>query len=1202
MMNLKRLVLECCFLFSISFLSSQEQDFKQIVPAEPNVASLMKFVQTPVNTYTGIPNISLPLCQVSQDGVNVPITLNYHAGGIKVPEESGNTGLGWSLFAGGSISRVVDDKDDLEFGRGFMPTAPKVSGLFRPRTGVNYIQSDGECRFPYDGGMRRYVKPSLTSDRQTDWVPDVFQFNFNGYSGSFVLKRDKTVHFLKKTELKINLLTDDTFVAITPEGTKYFFENKVITSSNQTAASYQYISSWNLTRILTINKKTIDFFYDRKESMILIPSFTQYLFWVRDLTFNRSAGIYPNNTDLDGKRISPNRRISGEYLSKIKTSNAVVNFSYSASGERQDISSGYFLKRIDVKQLVNGVESVPTVKTIDFEYSYFGTTSKSGITIENGDYAGHIPDPIHHSDYRLRLRLDAITENNEKTHSFDYYDTNIPRKTSLSQDHWGFYNGVVNRRSFIPVNDRFGLKLFPDYDNYQPDRKSSLKYAKVFSLNKITYPTGGYTEYDYELHTFNADKGEPNNELIRETITVKSSTFPRENSGLVIEEFTLDREKSVDLAYSFYMANWPRKYMKTSNGSYTHPPTEAVNGYIEIRDANGNLVNFTRQALNNETLEYPSAPNSPAHYLFSDNLVFPAGTYTVRVNFNQSEEILGESKLVLSYDKIVVSETELYSQGAGLRIRSIKSYDHDDNELLNRRYAYHYSVGTKKYSHGNLRNFPEYRTVGNLYHPTNSKYATAFSYNCTGGDLSIFSINAVYGIARVGSAADPACVVFPVPVEVYSSSSTSLYQDQGSYVGYDEVTVIDMNKSGRVVNGKQVFKYHPFNRWPTPRNWKNSLIYSYEFPRILDPEIGLLRSLETYAFINFSRYELIKKTEMSYKINGIPIEDYGFQDLESNTDFVLGAHKMGISTALQYDCDPARFYIQLHPYYSHLVQKTKETETIFDTEDHTSKIVIDTDYYYNDLYPTLLARTVATNSDGKTVETRLKYPDDVVSRTALGHNALTNEEFNALSRLKTDGVECRVGEVVQQEQIIGGATMTTRKGFKTWNNILTLQKNQLVAKNSSAMETRLLFHNYDAYGNPLETSKANGTSTYYIWGYGDSYPIAKIDNFTTAQAATISSLMATAKEKSNMDDDRTIGYGGKEGALRRALMNIRNHTALSNAMVTTYTYDPIIGVTSITDPKGYTMYYSYDSLNRLEFVKDSEGNLLKENQYHYKNQ
>lgn len=95
-----------------------------------------------------------------------------------------------------------------------------------------------------------------------------------------------------------------------------------------------------------------------------------------------------------------------------------------------------------------------------------------------------------------------------------------------------------------------------------------------------------------------------------------------------------------------------------------------------------------------------------------------------------------------------------------------------------------------------------------------------------------------------------------------------------------------------------------------------------------------------------------------------------------------------------------------------------------------------------------------------------------------------------------------------------------------------------------------------------------------------------------------------------MDNDRTIdlrdgngnisSYEGNEGSLRQVLNGLR--ASLPGAMVTTYTHDPMIGVTSMTDPKGYTVYYEYDVFDRLKQVKDADGKILSENQYHYKGQ
>ena len=84
-------------------------------------------------------------------------------------------------------------------------------------------------------------------------------------------------------------------------------------------------------------------------------------------------------------------------------------------------------------------------------------------------------------------------------------------------------------------------------------------------------------------------------------------------------------------------------------------------------------------------------------------------------------------------------------------------------------------------------------------------------------------------------------------------------------------------------------------------------------------------------------------------------------------------------------------------------------------------------------------------------------------------------------------------------------------------------------------------------------------------------------------------------------DIRSASDTGTEALLRARLEQLREHPDLSGALVTTYTYDPLVGMTSMTDPRGYTTTYHYDDLNRLEYVKDPYGNLYTKNEYNYRN-
>jgi YD repeat-containing protein len=77
----------------------------------------------------------------------------------------------------------------------------------------------------------------------------------------------------------------------------------------------------------------------------------------------------------------------------------------------------------------------------------------------------------------------------------------------------------------------------------------------------------------------------------------------------------------------------------------------------------------------------------------------------------------------------------------------------------------------------------------------------------------------------------------------------------------------------------------------------------------------------------------------------------------------------------------------------------------------------------------------------------------------------------------------------------------------------------------------------------------------------------------------------------NAGTNMTIGSSG----------NIIDEVRLfpTNALMTTYTYDPLLGMTTTTDPANITTYYTYDSFGRLMSIKDDKQKILKNYQYQY---
>ncbi|UTX50003.1 hypothetical protein [Chryseobacterium sp. MA9] len=86
----------------------------------------------------------------------------------------------------------------------------------------------------------------------------------------------------------------------------------------------------------------------------------------------------------------------------------------------------------------------------------------------------------------------------------------------------------------------------------------------------------------------------------------------------------------------------------------------------------------------------------------------------------------------------------------------------------------------------------------------------------------------------------------------------------------------------------------------------------------------------------------------------------------------------------------------------------------------------------------------------------------------------------------------------------------------------------------------------------------------------------------------------------NANADASAAANNDETSLLSVLNTFRN--SLPNYQITTYTYDSLVGVRSITPPTGSREVYFYDSANRLKEIRENSqtGNLLKEFKYNYK--
>ncbi len=84
----------------------------RFIPPSPTAASLGKYGEFPINLYSGLINIGEHLYTIKSGSLSMDISLSYHHGGNRPSDIPGWVGLGFSLNAGGVITRNVNGLPD----------------------------------------------------------------------------------------------------------------------------------------------------------------------------------------------------------------------------------------------------------------------------------------------------------------------------------------------------------------------------------------------------------------------------------------------------------------------------------------------------------------------------------------------------------------------------------------------------------------------------------------------------------------------------------------------------------------------------------------------------------------------------------------------------------------------------------------------------------------------------------------------------------------------------------------------------------------------------------------------------------------------------------------------------------------------------------------------------------------------------------
>lgn len=428
----------------------------KIIPPSPEVTSLFKFVDYPVSHSTGVPEISIPLYTVRCGNLSLPVSIDYHAGGRTYQEMTGPVGIGWTLNAGGTISRTIFGYPDEDYP---VPNNLKQASSMNVKNDYLYL-----AELYYKAGS-----DPLGAFKDSEY--DLFSYVLPGMSGSFVLDGG-VPKSLTLNGIKISGSVNS-FTITGEDGTRYTFQDYGNSTVLASYVSYNTTAktAWFLNKIKSADgKHTISLTY---EGVKLAPNSTTTQFpmvgetmIVNDLP---AGSYYPSVSPVNYQNTNMELSFTSQRLKEINFGTGKVVFENEATGGK--------LKKIHIQDASGTV-----VKTYSLTHALLDHT---------------ITD-----NYKLSSIATTSGNSQTDTYHFDYYPTSASFAAN-QHDYWGYLNNNTATMTYlIPEMEIYFNQSTRTVGHAGVTREANEAKMKSGILRQITYPTGSSTEFVYEINKF----------------------------------------------------------------------------------------------------------------------------------------------------------------------------------------------------------------------------------------------------------------------------------------------------------------------------------------------------------------------------------------------------------------------------------------------------------------------------------------------------------------------------------------------------------------------------------------------------------------------------------------------------------------------------------------------------------------------------
>ncbi len=1174
-----------CLLFFTASVVVRAQDM--VGPngiAVPKLPSFNSLNAESVNLYTGGINLNIPIYTVEGSTLSLPISMNYATSGIKVGERAGWTGLGWDLRAGGVVE--VEQKGGYDFmgggaygggyvfnnSNGYDGFSDVVSGLTTTNNNYSQIWSS------FYGQYFNYQLISHANDvrrnqlvtaymKYHDSEPDIFHFSFGEYSGKFVFNSFGTPYFIPHQSLRVVINSKTSLTFITPDGTKYIFNvtesvNDYSDAARSTVVRTVPVSKYYLSQVVSASgNDVIHLNYDTL-SDIHYGSHLQRRYDFLNATVSTDASNLPfSNMSL---------HIANTESSDVPIGSVGDIPTYSTIMAPKRLSSIVSAKCTLSFNTVTGRQDIPE----DTQLDNIRITNSQGNELKTVSFLYQTMDGGCDSNCR-RLMLYKMLESVNGTqrqppYVFSYQSTvgqtqvNLPSLFSNQQDLWGYFNGASSNTHLIP-----GL-TYSGQTFSGANRNPNGAYGQIGLLNKIVYPTGGYTSFSYEGNSYyNAAIGlnwEAGGVRLYQrkdndgngTETVKTYTYTQQNdntksSGTIDQLPSFYNKIKVNVPDNYDVANYSTSLVTFNQhpGDYYFLETYSE-PVIEYGTAQGSPVGYSCVTVTetgkgktvyvfNSFLSNPDDNNTAVNdcdqtdsYMSDLTHVTSQGTSTCQLPKTSREAERGLLTYVGFFNEARVLQKELFYTYS---FTEIFREGRDDLDTITQVPAIRTNVNYNLYSYDatnhkgklcmpnvNVSGSPNFGYWGYFYYPSewvqlDSTKEVIYDQGTTANTL-VTTTSYEYALANT------------LPFKITQTNSdqkkfvtTYTYSFDYTQAQAFPFTMVKNNILNPVIE-KVVYEVTPSGAVYVLKGEINEYddVGRKTAYYTLEGSDAKPIPMNNFTFSNHSSANVIPKLNPALWFDDYPFNGYNLHNI-SNSD----------TSAIAYRKDPK--YVKrasyLYDTYDHVIQTTQWINGV--AQGPSSSFI----WGYNTMYP--IAQ---------------------VSNATADKIAYTSFETSVSSAWNYDNSSISIFDVKTGNNSYNGAQPITISP-----QVLSAGKYRLsfwAANIGSATPGTV---SVTVTGGAVNNVSIIGTSlVYYEVILQD--PMAGI---TLTPSSSISTIY--------MDELRICPI---------------------DAQMETYTYQPGVGPTSQSDANGKVMYYEYDSLNRLSIVRDQDRNILKKMTYGFK--